>query len=86
MRKRLVTSYATQSSEAADENQRRIQGVFAELAPSKPGNVSYTSCGWPTIRSSICLSTIRVPPTSKQKARRCLYSEDRIRMPSEAVR
>jgi tRNA (Thr-GGU) A37 N-methylase len=41
MRKRLVTRYATQSSEAADENQRRIEGVFAELAASKPNNVSY---------------------------------------------
>lgn len=41
MQKRLVTRYETQSSEAADENQRRIEGVFAELAESKPGNVSY---------------------------------------------
>jgi hypothetical protein len=41
MHKRLVTRYATQSSVAADENQRRIEGVFAELAASKPDNVSY---------------------------------------------
>jgi hypothetical protein len=39
--KRLVTRYATQSSVAADENQRRIEGVFAELAANKPDNVSY---------------------------------------------
>src|SRR5579859_316676 len=41
MEKRLVTRYATQSTEAADENQRRIEGVFAELAANKPRNVSY---------------------------------------------
>jgi hypothetical protein len=41
MSKRLVTRYATRSGEAADENQRRIEAVFAELAASKPGNVSY---------------------------------------------
>jgi hypothetical protein len=41
MNKRLVTRYATQSSEAADENQRRIEGVFRELAENKPDNVSY---------------------------------------------
>ena len=41
MQKRLVTRYASSSAEAADENQRRIEGVFAELADSKPGNVSY---------------------------------------------
>jgi hypothetical protein len=39
--KRLVTRYAMQSGEAADENQRRVEGVFAELAANKPGNVSY---------------------------------------------
>ena len=37
MQKRLVTRYATQSAEAADENQRRVEGVFAELAETKPG-------------------------------------------------
>ena len=41
MQKRLVTRYAMQSAEAADENQRRIEGVFAELAAAEPGNVSY---------------------------------------------
>lgn len=41
MQKRLVTRYAMRSAEAADENQRRVEGVFAELATSKPGNVSY---------------------------------------------
>jgi len=41
MHKRLVTRYATQSNEAADENQRRVEGVFAELESNKPGNVSY---------------------------------------------
>jgi hypothetical protein len=41
MNKRLVTRYATQSSGAADENQRRIEGVFTELAANKPKNVSY---------------------------------------------
>ena len=41
MQKRLVTRYAMQSAEAADENQRRVEGVFAELAASTPENVSY---------------------------------------------
>jgi hypothetical protein len=41
MEKRLVTQYATKSSDTADENQRRIEGVFAELAESQPDNVSY---------------------------------------------
>jgi predicted SnoaL-like aldol condensation-catalyzing enzyme len=41
MEKRLVTRYAMQSGEAADENQRRVEGVFAELAATKPDNVSY---------------------------------------------
>ena len=39
--KRLVTRYATRSPEAADENQRRVEGVFDELNTSKPDNVSY---------------------------------------------
>jgi len=39
--KRLVTRYATLSPEAADENQRRVEGVFEELAAAKPSNVSY---------------------------------------------
>ncbi len=41
MEKRLVTRYAMQSSEDADENQRRVEGVFAELAATRPDNVSY---------------------------------------------
>jgi hypothetical protein len=39
--KRLVTRYATQSAAAADENQKRIEGVFEELSQSKPDDVSY---------------------------------------------
>ncbi len=38
---RLVTRYATRSAEAADDNQRLVEGVFAELAETRPGNVSY---------------------------------------------
>ena len=41
MEKRLVTRYATKSPEAADENQRRIEGVFEDLAANRPGIVSY---------------------------------------------
>ena len=41
MQKRLVTRYATNSAEAADENQRRIEAVFAELAVNNPDSVSY---------------------------------------------
>ena len=41
MYKRLVTRYATQSAEAADENQRRVEGVFDELSANRPGTVSY---------------------------------------------
>jgi hypothetical protein len=41
MQKRLVTRYAMQSSEAADENQRRVEGVFDELSATKPDTVSY---------------------------------------------
>jgi hypothetical protein len=41
MQKRLVTRYAMQSSAAADENQRRVEGVFEELTASKPASVSY---------------------------------------------
>jgi hypothetical protein len=33
-----VTRYATKSAEAADENQRRVEAVFAELAGAKPDN------------------------------------------------
>ncbi len=41
MEKRLVTRYAMQSAEAANENQRRIEGVFAELEAAEPDSVSY---------------------------------------------
>jgi hypothetical protein len=41
MQKRLVTRYGMRSAEAADENQKRVEGVFAALAESKPDNVSY---------------------------------------------
>ncbi len=38
---RLVTRYATRSEEAADDNQSRIEAVFAELEETQPDNVSY---------------------------------------------
>jgi hypothetical protein len=41
MQKRLVTRYSARSAEAADENQRRVEAVFGELAAAKPDNVSY---------------------------------------------
>lgn len=41
MQKRLVTRYATRSTAAADENQRRIEGVFEELEAARPATVSY---------------------------------------------
>ena len=41
MEKRLVTRYATRSVEEADENQRRVERVFEELAVTQPDNVSY---------------------------------------------
>jgi hypothetical protein len=41
MQKRLVTRYAMESAEAADENQRRVEAVFAELEAVTPDNVSY---------------------------------------------
>ena len=41
MHERLVTRYATQSTEAAEENQRRVEAVFAELKAIAPDNVSY---------------------------------------------
>jgi hypothetical protein len=41
MQKRLVTRYAMRSAEAADENQRRVEGVFEELVATKPASVSY---------------------------------------------
>jgi hypothetical protein len=41
VQKRLVTRYAMRSAQDADENQRRVEGVFAELAAAQPDNVSY---------------------------------------------
>jgi len=41
MEKRLVTRYRMKTPEDADENQRRVEGVFSELAETKPDNVSY---------------------------------------------
>ena len=41
MEKRLVTRYAMRSAEAADENQRRVEAVFTELAADQPSTVSY---------------------------------------------
>ncbi len=41
MQKRLVTRYQMKSAEDADENERRVADVFAELDESKPDNVSY---------------------------------------------
>ena len=41
MQKRLVKRYAMRSAGDADENQRRIEGVFEALAADRPDNVSY---------------------------------------------
>jgi hypothetical protein len=41
VQKRSVTRYAMRSAQDADENQRRVEGVFAELAAAQPDNVSY---------------------------------------------
>jgi hypothetical protein len=41
MQKRLVTRYKMRSKADADENQRRVEAVFADLKASSPGNVSY---------------------------------------------
>ena len=41
MQKRLVTRYAMRSTEDADENQRRVEAVFDELAATQPVSVSY---------------------------------------------
>ncbi len=38
---RLVTRYSAVSPDAADENQRRVEAVFTELAETKPDNVTY---------------------------------------------
>ena len=41
MEKRLVTRYSMRSADDADENQRRVEGVFTELAETRPDDVSY---------------------------------------------
>ena len=41
VQKRLVTRYRSATAEAADENQRRIEVVFAELQRTQPDSVSY---------------------------------------------
>jgi hypothetical protein len=41
MQKRLVTRYRMPSADAADENQRRVEGVFDELDVNKPDDVTY---------------------------------------------
>jgi hypothetical protein len=41
MKKRLVSRYSTKSDADADENQRRVEGVFAALQEDRPDNVSY---------------------------------------------
>lgn len=57
MQKRLVTRYAMPSADAADENQRRVEGVFDELDAKRPDNVSYIVLPWRTIPSCTCRST-----------------------------
>jgi hypothetical protein len=41
MQKRLVIRYATKSPADAEENQRRVEGVFEELNATRLDNVSY---------------------------------------------
>ncbi len=41
MHKRLVTRYAMNSADDADENERRIEAVFDELETNRPDTVSY---------------------------------------------
>ena len=41
MQKRLVTRYATRSRADADDNPRRVEAVFDELAANGPDHVSY---------------------------------------------
>ena len=43
--------------EDADENQRRVEGVFAELAETQPDNVSYIVLRLADDRSCTCPST-----------------------------
>ena len=74
MEKRLVTRYAMRSAEAADENQRRVEGVFVELAAAQPNNVSYivlrladdSSC---TSRSTITVMTRRTRSPRRARSR-----------------
>ena len=65
MHKRLVTRYAMKSSEAADENQQRIEGVFEE--PPRPGQTpsATSSSGWRMTPSCTCRFTTmaRTRPT-----------------------
>ena len=63
MQKRLVTRYATQSAEAADENQRRVEGVFDELNANKPDNVSY-------IVLRLADDSLRAHPVPRSRRRR----------------
>ncbi len=57
MNKRLVTRYAMRSAEAADENHRRVEGVFDELATAKPDSVSYIVPDSRTTPLCTCRST-----------------------------
>jgi hypothetical protein len=57
MQKRLVTRYAMESAEAADENQRRVEAVFAELEATTPDNVSYIVLRLADDSSCTCHST-----------------------------
>jgi hypothetical protein len=41
MREKSVIRYGAKSPADADENQRRVEGVFAELERTQPENVSY---------------------------------------------
>ena len=61
MEKRLVTRYEMRSTEDADENERRVEGVFAELAETKPDNGELH-------RASACRRL--VPSTSRFTTRR----------------
>ena len=37
----VITRYATASAEAAEENQRRVEAMFAELEQTHPDNINY---------------------------------------------
>jgi|BarGraNGADG00212_2_1021979.scaffolds.fasta_scaffold09847_9 hypothetical protein len=58
MQKRLVTRYATQLAEAANENQRRVEGVFDELSATRPDMVSYIVLRLEDDHLCTCHSTI----------------------------